>query len=744
MAIHILGIRHHGVGSAKNLRAQLADIKPDIILVEGPPEISDVLTAVGKKELVPPVAIMVYNSEEPRESVFYPFAEFSPEWVAIQYANSNQIPVKTIDLPAAVSFTKRRLKQENVEEGKPVDKPAIDPLGLLARTLGYQSGEEWWEYHFEQQKSNSAEHFEGVMHVMDALRAEGLESSLDEENVDREAYMRSLIRQAQNSMYTNIAVVCGAWHAPSLNDLEAKAKQDLKILKAMPKSKIKVTATWIPWTNSRLSMFSGYGAGIYSPGWYAHQWKTKSNIEIAWLTKVAGTLRAKQMDISTAHVIEAFNLSRSLASLRDKYYVSLEELNEATLSVMCMGDQILLELVKKELIVGDKLGKVPDDLPKVPLQEDFEQKIKSLKLRLTAEPKQYDLDLRKEIDLKRSIFLYRLEIIGLSWARRTHSRTKGTFKESWMLEWSPDMMIELIDKSFLGNTIELASKIIVLTKSEQSKNISEVSSLIQLSIPSELFDCIDVLLDKIVELSTISSDIVDLMTAIPNLVDVSRYGNVRKSDLGILNNIVQQLFVKVFVGLANACYGLDEDNSIKMFELVSSFNNAVHLYNDLDYSKQWNETLHRLIDKASVHPIILGCVCRLLLDSGELSDKEADDRISFALSANNEPQHVAGWLEGFLKGNGMILVYDNHLWNLLYSWVSLLPDQVFMELLPLLRRTFSKFEYGERRQIGNKAKQGKISAKQNQKVDDNLNFDRERALSILPVLKKLIGIDDES
>jgi hypothetical protein len=311
-----------------------------------------------------------------------------------------------------------------------------------------------------------------------------------------------------------------------------------------------------------------------------------------------------------------------------------------------------------------------------------------------------------------------------------------------MLEWSPDVMIELVDKSFLGNTIETASKSIILAKCEQSKSISEVSALILLSIPSELFHCIDILLNKIVELSSISSDIVDLMTAIPNLVDVSRYGNVRKSDLGILNTIVQQLFVKVFVGLSNACYGLDEDNSVKMFGLISSFSNAVHLYNELEFSHQWNETLHRLIDKTGVHPIILGCVCRLLLDAGELSDQEADNRISFALSVNNEPQHVAGWLEGFLKGNGMILVYDNRLWNLMYAWVSALPDHVFMELLPLLRRTFSKFEYGERRQIGNKAKLGKVAENHQKKSNDDINFDKERALTILPILKKLVGIEE--
>ncbi|HNZ71263.1 MAG TPA: DUF5682 family protein, partial [Prolixibacteraceae bacterium] len=362
-----------------------------------------------------------------------------------------------------------------------------------------------------------------------------------------------------------------------------------------------------------------------------------------------------------------------------------------------------------------------------------------LRLKLTAEPKQYDLDLRKELELQRSIFFFRLEILRIKWAKRTHSRTKGTFKESWITEWSPDMMIDLIDKAFLGNTVQIAAQSIIMGECEAAQTVTGVTDLIVLTIPSELFDCIDALLEKIVALSSISSDIIDLMKSLPNLIEVSRYGNVRKSDLTILNTIVKQLLVKVFVGLPNACYGLDEDNSNQVFLLISRLNDVIRLYDDDDTLQQWNETLHHLIDKDGVHPIILGCICRLLLDAKELSEQETDNRISFALSPANDPYRVASWLEGFLKGNGMILIYDNRLWNLIYSWVSLLKREVFMEVLPLLRRTFSTFEFGERKQIGLKAKQGIV--KENIKVQsfDDEDFNGELAALVLPVVQQLGG-----
>jgi len=744
MAVHILGIRHHGVGSARHVQEQLAAIKPDMILVEGPPELTDVFTTVGNEGLVPPVAIMVYNADEPKQSTFYPFAEYSPEWVAIKFANQHKIPVRALDLPAAASFARHKEQQEPqiatlaTEEEESKRRPFRDPLSYLSDAAGFTTSESWWDHYFEDKAQTDPEHFDAVMHAMDALRKEGLPSSLDRENVYREACMRNIIRQAQNEMYQNIAVVCGAWHAPALVDLDGTAKSDAKILKELPRTKIKVTATWIPWTNGRLSMFSGYGAGIYSPGWYEHQWKTNRQLEITWLTRVADTFRKKDIDISTAHVIEAFNLSRALAVLRGKPAVSLEELNEATLAVMCMGDNILLDFVKDKLIVGNRLGKVPNDIPKVPLQEDFEQHIKSLRLKLSAAPKQHDLDLRKEGDLARSVFFYRLELLDIPWAKRTASRTKGTFKESWVTEWTPEMMIGLIDKAFYGNTVEAAAQAVILKRCVESNKVSEIAELIQLSIPAELYERLDDLLFRINELSAISADIIDLMNAIPALVEVSRYGNVRKSDLSVLNTIVQQLLTKVFIGLSNACYGLDEDTSNKMFILIGSVDNAVKLYDNADMEQQWHDTLHHLIDKDNVHSIILGCVCRLLLDARQLTDAEADQRISFALSPRHDPHKVAFWLEGFLRGNGMILIYDHRLWNLLYTWVTSLPENVFTELLALLRRAFSKFEFGERRQIGEKAKKG-LHEQATTKQHDDADFDNELAASVLPTIKLLLG-----
>ncbi len=760
MAIHILGIRHHGVGSAKKVAARLEEIKPDIVLVEGPPEITEALREVGRPDLVPPVAIMVYNPKSPAQSSFYPFASFSPEWIAARYANEKGIPIKALDLPAGTRFkqqdlaAKRAAKELEAVSRQPVsssDDDEVDqehlavshlrdPLSYLADIDGFASGESWWEYQFESANQTGArEHFEAVMLTMKSLREAGIASSLDTENVAREAFMRSIIQRTINDMYSNIAVICGAWHAPELEGIDDKAKEDQRILKKLPKAMVEVSCTWIPWTNSRLSMFSGYGAGLQSPGWYEHQWKHREDIEVQWLSKIARAFREEDVDVSTAHVLETYRLAHAITALRSKAHISLAELNEAVHTVMCMGDAILFELVKKKIVVGEKLGRIPEDLPKLPLQRDFESNAKSLRLSLSAEEKQLDLDLRKPIHLKRSVFFHRLELLDIGWAHRTSSRSKGTFKESWQLEWQPKMHLALIDKSYFGNTIETAALALVEHRMKSTQLISDLVRLVEFCIPSELFEAVDKLLIQIRNETAISSDTFDLMSAIPGMVDVIKYNDVRNSDRGQLGLITSRLITKTCLALPNACYGLDEDSSNNMFHLITGLHNALMILEDEDMFALWYKALKEIVATEGIHKVIQGCTIRLLFDNKQLEQEKADTLFSYYLSVSSEPSDVAYWIEGFLKGSGSILIYDDRIWNLVYQWVDTVSEEVFMELLPVLRRAFSRFQYGERRQIGEKASQGTVDLAKTGAVVNPQEFDEELAGSVLPFIQRFLA-----
>jgi hypothetical protein len=381
-----------------------------------------------------------------------------------------------------------------------------------------------------------------------------------------------------------------------------KQKDDNDLLKGLPK--VKVECTWIPWTYSRLSFYSGYGAGIASPGWYEHIWQHPKDDGTRWMAKVARLFRDKQMDTSVAHIIEAVRLAETLASLRNLSKAGLEELNEATLSILCNGEPVMMNLLHDELIVSNKIGEVPEDIPKPPLQLDIEKQQKKLRLPPAADWKDYTLDLRKENDLERSIFLHRLQLLNIKWGHKSDISGKGTFKEQWRLQWDPAFSIDIIERGTYGNTTEEAAARYVIQLAAEANALFDVCALLENTIPAELPAAIEALIHQVNNLAAASGDVIQLMEVIPGLVNVSRYGNVRKTDADLVMGIIDSMITRVCVSLPAACTGINEDAADHLLELFAKMNNAVNVLQQTAISEQWQQTLTVVAAGKNTAPLI--------------------------------------------------------------------------------------------------------------------------------------------
>ncbi|WP_118972878.1 DUF5682 family protein [Taibaiella koreensis] len=742
MPLHLLGIRHHGPGSSRHVLDALHDLKPDIILIEGPPEGEAMLSWVAHQDMKPPVALLAYVPDQPQQAVFYPFTSFSPEWNAIRYGLEHKIPVRFIDMPlvhqlageAPSAGEEETVPEAIAEKEEEQDVAAIrrNPIAWLADIAGFDDAEEWWEQQFE-----IAHHatgvFDAVTESMTALRDHLLPEKSRRE-VIREAFMRRAIRTAQKEMYADIVVVCGAWHVPALSNMPAQ-KEDDALLKGLPK--IKIETTWIPWTNDRLSFESGYGAGLESPGWYQHHWTHPEDNGAVWLAHTARVFRRNQVDVSAAHIIEAVRLSQALAALRGIARPGLKEFNEATQAVMCMGDNIPMQLIRKELIVGHDMGAVPEGTPQVPLQRDFEQQAKKLRLKISNEPRSLKLDLREDQDLQKSVLLHRLLLLNIGWGQTQYTSGKGTFKEEWTLCWFPELTIQLLEKAPWGNTIGFAANAYLEHAAVQCTRLDEITGLVSKALPAGLHSGIRMAMKRMDELAAGTSDTSLLMGAFIPLVKLSRYGNVRRTDLETVNIILQSVFYRITAGLPMTCLGIDEEQAAVLADKIREVNQSVLLLDDAVLKDAWKDTVFAITGQTQAAPEVQGCCCKILYDAGTLDEAATAQAFSRALSPGSEPAFAAQWLEGFLKDAATVLILDDKIWHIVHSWVLSLDGDLFVTVLPLLRRTFSVYGNVEKRKIADRARHAGTGATH---VLTVAGFDEARAARILPVLTRLMGL----
>ncbi|MFD7741161.1 DUF5682 family protein [Streptomyces sp. MJM8645] len=784
--VALLGIRHHGPGSARAVAAALERWRPDAVLIEGPPEADGIVHLAAGNGLVPPVALLAHAVDDPARAAFWPYAEFSPEWVAIRYGVERELPVRFIDLPAGYGLGPAAEAAEAGEAGEPGEPagPVADPLALLAEAAGYDDPERWWEDVVEHRAPGAGgaddpdglAPFAAVAEAMAALRAEGLGESRRDEL--REAYMRQQIRAARRAGHRRIAVVCGAFHVPALAVLPTVA-HDRALLAALPR-KVRTDITWVPWTHRRLSQATGYGAGVQSPGWYHHLFGTEGDPVPRWLARAAELLRAEDHPVSSAHVIEAVRLARTLAVLRGRPLAGLTETLDAVRAVLCEGSDVALELVRDRLVVGDALGEVPDAAPAVPLQRDLTRWQRTLRLKPEAAPKDLDLDLRKDTDAARSRLLHRLRLLGVDWGvpARSAVNSTGTFRESWRLCWQPEFAVRIAEAAQWGTTVEEAATGKAVGTARAAAELAELTGLVETCLLAGLAGALPAVMRVLADCAALDTDVAHLAGALPALVRALRYGDVRGTDHGALGEVATGLADRICVGLPPACVGLDAEGAAAMRGRLDEVHGAIGLLGPAarpepdapegpdapdgsagpdapaaspgpDGSEaladRWAAALRSLARRepaggpATGAPGLLrGRAVRLLLDDGRLDSEEAAGRLRLVLSTANAPADAAGWIEGFLTGGGALLLHDPRLLALLDEWLTGVPGEVFTDVLPLLRRTFAGLEAGVRSTIGGRVAAGPLGEAP-AALTPGGTLDRARADAAVPVVALLLG-----
>jgi Family of unknown function (DUF5682) len=747
--VHVFGVRHLSPSGAWHLRAFLDRVQPDVVLIEGMSDTVDLVGDIVRRGSEPPIAILAYTEEFPVRTMIYPLAEYSPEYQAMCWAKSHKRPVELIDLPSDVFLALSTVSpmNEQANEGDDEGPQTADELGgktdsedaasddeeeaaemalefpepprdsiytKVARQAGEPDYDSFWERSFEHNTASDSYRL-GALELGKALREMEEDAPLwRAENLVREAYMRRRIRQvvARGVDPRKIVAIVGAYHAPVLGmDLPAMSDEELLSLPRRP-SKL----TLMPYSYFRLSSQSGYGAGNHAPAYFQLMWDALDGeglheLPARYLSMVARNLREIGTHRSTAEIIEGVRLAKTLSALHGGLAPTLGDLRDAAITLIGHGHASVVSEAIARVDVGTAIGKLPKGVAKTSIQDDFDRLLDALKLHKYRTTVKQDLvlDLRENrraktpeaayLDLRRSSFLHRLRVLGVSFAEAVKSgQDSATWREAWQVRWTPESEIELVEAVLLGETIELAVGYKFKTILERCTSVAEAAKVVLDACVCGLMEAMELGRKRLQELSTETSELRAVASAANQLGMIARYGDVRKFDSAPLLPLIADLFVQgalALVGAANCDDDAARHNVVAMDEL-----NKVNLeYHELVDEELWVGELQRLADADDKNPLLSGYACAILLERNLVSNDDLSREVSRRISPGIDADIGAGWFEGLAKRNRYALIARQLLWQQLADYVASLDEEQFRRAIVFLRRAFGGFSPQEKHQI---------------------------------------------
>lgn len=699
------GIRHFSPAGAYFIREFLDEIKPDLVLIEGPADFDFLIYDIVSKKLVPPFAIMAYTKEAPIDTILYPFAEYSPEYQAILWARENNKECRFFDLESDIMLGFEReddnVKDEEMTSEEPEkNKPDVDMEGF-------------WERNLEQSENMDA------YRAGSALFGESLRKDTKPDDksfardIIRESFMKRKIKEyiAKGFDTEKIVAITGAFHTSAIEKLDG-AMTD-KEYKGLERRESNITL--MPYSYYRLSKRTGYGAGNAAPAYYELLWQGFVINDITlherqYLSSLAKYMREHGGIVSSAQVIEATRLARELAIIRGGSIPTLEDLKDA--SITCMGSGSFGELAMgfAETDIGKKIGSVPQDAMQTSIQSDFTNKLKQLKLEkykeLVATPLQLDLreNLRVKseesafLDLNRSFFLYRLVVLGIDFAKiKKSNQDNATWAENWILQWTPEAEIQIVESVLKGDTILDAVAFVLGEKLSEATKISEIAEVIEAA-----FNCG---LPKIVEGAGRSLDVMangaismnDIADTVSKLSNMISFGDIRKLDRKPLEPIVKRLCIRASLMLVgeSAC---DDIAAATLAEDIQKIHSVFMMQEFLDESF-WLDKLIELSNRDDLNTKISGLATAILLDAGKIDEPTLRMEVSRRLSMGMPAELGANWFAGLSMRNHYALIGRLTLWESLSEYLDTLDEEEFRRSAVFLRRAFVEYSAKEKDMI---------------------------------------------
>ena len=723
--IKFFPVRHHSPACAYHLKKIIEDYKPETILIEGPSDSNFLMEYMTNEETIPPFCIYSSYIDKSGEKCrsYYPFLDYSPEFVAIKKSYELKINCAFIDMPFGyiIENSENNINRKTISiYDKDNNKFNVNDYTIrLTKKSGLKSFAEFWERDFEIKGilKNSEDFIKSVFALGYYMR---LIESEDIETKNREYFMAKNIKEFIDKKIDKILVITGSFHVKGIID---KLKDFENIEKEFGKLKeyeIQNSSNYlIPYSFEEADQRKGYVAGIEYPAFYNNIWKKINEDYIdnaytetvkSFIIKAAGINR-DYYNINIPDCINAYYMAINLAKLRGKNNAGVYELIDSVKSAFIKGEISLentgnIELMMK-LLSGISNGKVSSKSIVPPVVLDFRNLCKTHRIRIDkTETTESILDIIKDKNhFEKSKFFHKMRFLDIGFCKLIkgpdyiNKIDKNLAREIWKYKYNSQVEALLIDKSVYGTSIEELCLNFIKDKLKSRLNAEEISKLI---IESTVMGLYNFLIDNYSEIENIilsDSDFISLCKALNNfsyLINIEKInGNINKDRENIFKDA--DIISKV-KSLSKHAFILAVQNmeSIKNFDEEKALKYSVYIKNLYIYTLE-NENLDKEIFNEKIDSMLQNTFGSSHIYAVCLSIKYKSSRIyakEFASIISNfletaETEAIAYFLNGiFLIARDIIFINDD-LINEIDRAIKNIEENKFIEILPNLRLAFT-------------------------------------------------------
>ena len=752
--IHFLPIRHHSPACAYATLQALQQLQATHVLIEAPRSFNRLIADLQHADSRPPLAVLCQTEiiernvdagndeaveQKQTRTAYYPFCDYSPEWVALRYAPEINAKVEFIDLAWSSqveheqqTITEQTWQTRSLQQERYLAHSQY--LQALAYKLHCRNHDELWDHLFELKSKKEMNDWQSFFHevlVWCAMSRLDYEHSVLEADASliREQCMLQSILECYEHNNGTICIITGGFHTLAL--IEELATQ-LLITKPKKIKKIKSAdqqdqAWLIRYSFDRLDALNGYASGMPSPAFYQRCWQQmiddsandveqRQALTVELLSDFSRQLREQQiLDSSFITVKNATEQAIRLAALRAHHLISRFDLIDACQSSFVKGSldegQQAFQDLLKQILSGARLGQVVQSTQTPPLLAQVYELARVHRFKLDETTiKRAKLDVfRNQKHRLRSRFLHLLDFLQVGFAKSVSGpdflgggRLHLLFEE-WDYAWTPHVEAQLVELSELGSDLNTVAvqKLLQLKESFSQSGQGRSSHLaVQLLIRAALMG-----LHK--HIPVLFAEVQQFLPNDPDLDSVIQCGQkllnlwTGKDFLAFqqqpeLQALLQEVIPSALFLLSQLATPPAEQQQQILNQVLQLRNLSKQIQRvaggEINFLTQFYQTLARLHTDWQKLDVLAGAVDALRFIDGNLTEQDLQQSVQQHFGIGASPEHAVAYLSGMMQSAPELLLRYSAMAQLLNQLLLQWDESAFVTILPDLRQAFTHFK----------------------------------------------------